>query len=177
MSRTATAVLALVVGLAAGIPLGGRLMPASSSTPPAALAAGAGTGAAASAVPAAIGAEDVSGPYEVVEGWPQDLSTLPGHEKWTYGGARGIFAESPNRVFLLGGGELPKIPRPQTRLFPEIGPNVQFPLAGLPWRNANTASPPGAGGSGQDPAKGMSGRMRSWPTSLSPDTPDNMRSP
>jgi hypothetical protein len=31
---------------------------------------------------------------------------------------------------------------------------VQFPLAGLPWRNANTASPPG-GGSGQDPATGM----------------------
>ena len=73
-------------------------------------------------------------------------STLPGHESWTYGGARGIFAESPNRVFLLGGGELPNIPRPPTKLFPEIGPNVQFPLAGLPWRNANTASPPGAGG-------------------------------
>jgi NHL repeat len=32
---------------------------------------------------------------------------------------------------------------------------VQFPLAGLPWRNANTAAPPGAGGSGQDPARGM----------------------
>src|SRR4030095_16728264 len=155
MSRTATAVLALVVGLAAGIPLGGRLMPASSSTPPAALAAGAGPDAAASAVTAALGAEDVSGPYEVVEGWPQDLSTLPGHEKWTYGGARGIFAESPNRGFLLGGGELPNLPRPQTRLFPDIGPNVQFPLAGLPWRNANTAAPPGAGGAGQDPARGM----------------------
>src|SRR4030095_12062306 len=163
MSRTATAVLALVVGLAAGIPLGGRLVPRSSSTPPAALAAGAGTGAAASAVPAAIGAEDVSGPYAVAEGWPQDLSTLPGHEKWTYGGARGIFAESPNRVFLLGGGELPKIPRPQTRLFPEIGPNVQFPLAGLPWRNANTASPPGAGGAGEGPAKGVEVRRRGAP--------------
>jgi hypothetical protein len=77
------------------------------------------------------------------------------HEKWTYGGARGIFAESPNRVFLLGGGELPNMPRPRTRLMPEIGPNVQFPVPGLPWRNANTASPPGAGGSRQDPAKGM----------------------
>ena len=38
---------------------------------------------------------------------------------------------------------------------PDIGPNVQFPVGGLPWRNANTATPPGAGGSGQDPAKGM----------------------
>src|SRR4029453_1015870 len=149
MSRTATAALALVVGLAAGIPLGGRLMS------PAAAPAAAAPGTAFSAVPDAIGAQDISGPYEAVEGWPQDLATLPGHEKWTYGGARGIFAESPNRVFLLGGGELPKIARPQTRLFPDIGPNVQFPLAGLPWRNANTATPPGAGGSGQDPARGM----------------------
>src|SRR5262245_28094289 len=155
MSRTAAAVVALVVGLAAGIPLGGRLMPSSAASSAAAPAAAAASGAAFSAVPDAIGAQDIAGPYEVVDGWPQDLSTLPGHEKWTYGGARGIFAESPNRVFLLGGGELPKIARPQTRLFPEIGPNVQFPLAGLPWRNANTASPPGAGGSGQDPAKGM----------------------
>ena len=95
-----------------------------------------------SAVTAAIGAEDISGPYDVVEGWPKDLSTLPGHEKWTYGGARGIFAESPNRVYLLGGGELPNLPRPQARQFPEIGPNVIFPIAGLPWRNANTATPP-----------------------------------
>ena len=148
MSRTATIVLALAVGLAAGIPLGGRLMPSGES-------AAATPATAFSAVPDAIGAQDVSGPYEVVEGWPKDLSTLPGHEGWTYGGARGIFAESPNRVYLLGGGELPNIPRPQTRLLPEIGPNVLFPLAGLPWRNANTAAPPGGGGSGQDPAKGM----------------------
>src|SRR5262245_64719757 len=133
MSRTATIVLALAVGLAAGIPLGGRLMPAP---------AGAATGTA-SAVVNAIGAEDVSGPYEVVPGWPKDLSTLPGHEKWTFGGARGIFAESPNRVYLLNGGELPNIPRPNTRLLPDVGQNVQFPLAGLPWRNANTAAPPG----------------------------------
>src|SRR5207249_7271145 len=93
-------------------------------------------------------------PYEVVQGWPQDLSTLPGHEKWSYGGARGIFAESPNRVYLLGGGELPNIPRRRRNCFP-VGPNVLFPLAGLPWRNANTATPPGAGGSRQDPARGM----------------------
>src|SRR5947209_17359569 len=38
--------------------------------------------------------------------------SLPGHDKWTFGGARGIFAESPNRVYLLSGGELPNIPRP-----------------------------------------------------------------
>jgi len=58
-------------------------------------------------------------------------------------------------VFLLGGGELPKMARPQAKLLTDVGPSVQFPIAGLPWRNANTASPPGAGGSRQDAAKGM----------------------
>ena len=109
----------------------------------------------ASAVPGAIGEEDISGPYEVQRGWPKDLASLPGHEKWTYGSARGIFAENPNRVFLLGGAELPAMKRPPTKNHPEIGPSVQFPVPGLPWRNANTASPPGAGGSRQDPEKGM----------------------
>ena len=143
MSRTLNIALAMAAGLAVGIALGSRM------------SSGAAASTSFSAVPDAIGAEDVSGPYEVVAGWPKDLSTLPGHEKWTYGGARGIFAESPNRVYLLGGGELPNLPRPQTRLLTDIGPNVLFPLAGLLWRNANTATPPGAGGTGQDPAKGM----------------------
>jgi len=149
MSKGLTVVLALAVGLAAGIPLGNRAMPSNGGDEAAT------TSVSAAAVPDAIGAQDVSGPYQVVEGWPKDLSTLPGHEQWTYGGARGIFAESPNRVYLLGGGELPNIPRPQTRRFPEVGPSVQFPVGGLPWRNANQATPPGGGGSGQDPAKGM----------------------
>ena len=149
MSRAGTHALVLVVGVVAGVLLGGRLMPSRED------AARPAASAEYAAVPGAIGAEDVSGPYEVVPGWPKDLSTLPGHEKWTWGGARGIFAESPNRVYLIQGAELPNLPRPQTRLLPEIGPNVQFPLAGLPWRNANSAAPPGAGGSGQDPAKGL----------------------
>ena len=148
MSKGLTVVVALAVGLAAGIPLGGRLM-----TPGAEAVTAAAS--SASAVSDAIGAEDISGPYDVQEGWPKDLSTLPGHEQWTYGGARGIFAESPNRVYLLGGGELPNLKRPPVKLYRDIGPSVQFPVGGLPWRNANQATPPGAGGSGQDPAKGM----------------------
>jgi sugar lactone lactonase YvrE len=148
MNKTGTIVFALAVGTAIGVTGGSRLLN------PAAEAQTAMT-SSFSAVPGAIGEQDISGPYQVQAGWPKDLSTLPGHEKWTYGGARDVFAESPNRVFLLGGGELPKMDRPQARLLTDIGPNVQFPIAGLPWRNANTASPPGAGGSGQDPAKGM----------------------
>jgi hypothetical protein len=147
MKKTLVIVAALAAGAAAGL-AGSRFLvtaEAQTAAPPISF----------SAVPGAIGEQDVSGPYEVVPGWPKDLSTLPGHERWTYGGARGVFAESPNRVFLLGGGELPNIPRPQQRLLTDVGPNIHFPINGLPWRNANTATPPGGGGSGQDPARGM----------------------
>ena len=148
MNRTGTVVLALAVGLAAGIPLGSRLMPSSGEAEPAA-------GASAAAVPNLVGSEDVAGPYDVVEGWPKDISTLPGHEKWTWGAGQGIFAESPNRVYLVSRGELPNIPRPQVRRFPEVGPSVQFPIGGVPWRSATATALPGAGGTGQDPEKGM----------------------
>ena len=108
------------------------------------------------AVPDAIGAQDISGPYEVVAGWPKDLSTLPGHEKWTYGGARGIFAESPNRVYLLGGGELPNIQRPQTKLFPDVGPNVQFPSAGCRGATPTPRRRPAAAGRARTRRRGWS---------------------
>src|SRR5437016_12112401 len=148
MNRTVTIVFALSIGVAIGVTGGSRLINLAAEAQTAAMTS-------FSAVPGAIGEQDISGPYQVQQGWPKDLATLPGHEKWTYGSARGIFAESPNRVFLLGGAELPAMRRPPTKLHPEIGPNVQFPVPGLPWRNANTASPPGAGGSRQDPEKGM----------------------
>src|SRR5262245_65700849 len=125
MSKTLIVVLTLVIGLVLGFAVGSRMTSGVQGQT-------VSTDTAFSAVQSAIGAEDVSGPYEVAERWPKDLSTLPGHEKWTYGGARGIFAESPNRVFLLGGGELPNLPRPQTMLLPDFGQNVQFPLAALP---------------------------------------------
>jgi hypothetical protein len=106
------------------------------------------------AVPGEIGGQDIFGPYEVVKGWPKDISTLPGHEQWTWGAGQGIFAESPNRVYVLFRGELPNIKRPETRLLPDMGPSIQFPIGRLPMRDATTSSLPGAGGSGQDPDDG-----------------------
>src|SRR6266853_6862348 len=101
MSKTVTVGLSLAMGLAIGVAGGSRLInpPAEAQT--------AAAPASFSAVPGAIGAQDISGPYEVQEGWAKDLSTLPGHEKWSYGGAVGNFAESPNRVFMRGVVELP----------------------------------------------------------------------
>ena len=111
------------------------------------------------------GGLDVLGPYDVVPNWPKPLSQLPGHEAWTYGAMQGIFAESPNRVFLLQRGELPAMQRPAPRMYPEVGPSLSFPVGQAPWRNASqgqNASPPGAGGPGADPDDPMQqwrGRM------------------
>jgi len=81
--------------------------------------------------------------------WPKDLSTLPGHQAWTFGAGQSVFAESPNRVFVLQRGELPNIERPRTTRLPQLGPSLVFPIGRLPWRDATSASLPGNGGTGQ----------------------------
>src|SRR5215831_3607665 len=90
------------------------------------------------------GGQDIFGAYEVVQNWPKPISSLPGNEKWTWGAGQGVFAESPNRVFILQRGELPSIQRPKTAKLPQLGPSIEFPIGRLPWRDATSASPPGA---------------------------------
>ena len=63
------------------------------------------------AVPGHKGGQDISGAYDVVEGWPIDTATLPGHEGWTMGAGEAIFPESPDRVFVLVRGEIPTMER------------------------------------------------------------------
>src|SRR5437867_7311141 len=96
------------------------------------------------AVPGEKGGQDIFGAYEVVPNWPKPISSLPGNEKWTWGAGQGVFAESPNRVFILQRGELPNLPRPRTIPLPQLGPNIEFPIGRLPWRDATSTSPPGA---------------------------------
>jgi sugar lactone lactonase YvrE len=97
------------------------------------------------------GGQEMFGQYEIVKGWPKDISTLPGNEKWTYGAGQSVYAESPNRIIMLFRGELPNIPRPRSKLLPEFGPSIQFPIGRLPWRDATVASLPGGGASGSVP--------------------------
>ena len=114
------------------------------------------------AIPEAKGGQDIFGPYDVVAGWPKDISTVPGNEKWTYGAGQSVYAESPDRVFMLYRGELPNIKRPQTKLLSEFGPSIQFPIGRLPFRDATVASLPGAGGTGQipgAPTDGWNGKL------------------
>jgi hypothetical protein len=51
------------------------------------------------------GGGDESGAYEVVHNW---LKPLPDHEGWVAAPVTAIFAESPDRVFLVQRGELPR---------------------------------------------------------------------
>ena len=85
MSKALLVIIALVVGLVVGIPLGSRVMPASSSTENAAPAS-----SAFAAIPDEVGTQDLFGAYNIVADWPKDVSTLPCHEAWTFGAARGL---------------------------------------------------------------------------------------
>ncbi|HEV8415636.1 MAG TPA: hypothetical protein VGQ49_18750 [Bryobacteraceae bacterium] len=108
------------------------------------------------------GGQEMFGGYEIVKGWPKDISTLPGNEKWTYGAGQSVYAESPNRIIMLFRGELPNIKRPQSKMLTEFGPSIQFPIGRLPWRDATTASLPGGGASGSipgAPTDGWSGTL------------------
>ncbi len=111
-------------------------------------------GAGFAAIPGAVGGQDMFGAYEPVKDWPQNISEIPGNEKWTFGAGQGVYAENPNRVFMLFRGELPNIKRPKTQLLPEFGPSIQFPIGRLPWRDATVSALPGAGGTGQEPDDG-----------------------
>src|SRR5213593_3760306 len=51
------------------------------------------------------GGEEETGPYEVVDKWPQPFA----RQGYIQGSQGGVFAESPNRIILLNRGEL-KLP-------------------------------------------------------------------
>jgi hypothetical protein len=73
-------------------------------------------------------------PYDVVRGWHKPNSE-PGY---TFGGSSGVFAESPNRIFLAQRGEY-KLPDPVPPTFAgfagSIGVNVLTATAGRVWKN------------------------------------------
>ena len=101
------------------------------------------------------GNQDIFGAYDVDADWPKDIATLPGHEDWTFGAGQSVFAESPERVFVLQRGELPNIEEPEFRVLPEVGPSISFPTG--PWRNTTRASLPANGGTGQIAENGITG--------------------
>ena len=115
MRRVGFTMLAIAVGCVLGFFIATRTLSVRGAAKP---------GAGAVAIPGEVGGQDIFGAYEVVKGWPKDISTLPGNEKWTYGAGQGIFAESPNRVYMLFRGELPNIKAP--RAVPAFKPVKEF---------------------------------------------------
>ena len=93
LQSVVVALVALAAGTAIGFQLNRAETPVAGEAP-------------APATDAPKGGQDQTGPYAVVDNWPKPLSQLRGHEKWTWGAVQGIFAESPNRVFVLMRGEL-----------------------------------------------------------------------
>ena len=98
-----------------------------------------------SATPNQKGGQDVFGGYEVVADWPKDLAARPGHEAWTFGAGQSVFAESPNRIFVLQRGELPNIKAPATKKLGDV-PSIFFPIGRLhvpsPRRHQSSPLPP-----------------------------------
>jgi hypothetical protein len=102
-------------------------------------------GSGFAAIPGLQGGQDIYGPYEVVPNWPKPMAeSLPGHEGWTWSVTMDVFAESPDRVFLVQNGELPIFEgRAETVWLPELGVGYHYPNFRLPLRQAGGSIPNG----------------------------------
>jgi DNA-binding beta-propeller fold protein YncE len=130
MRKGTSFAITITAALAAVIFLGGRW----------AAVEGQGQVTTTAAVPSEKGGQDIFGAYDVAN-WPKPLTSLPGHGEWTWGAGQGVFAESPNRVFVLQRGELPNITKRPATI--KVAPSIEFPIGRLPIRDATSASPPG----------------------------------
>jgi sugar lactone lactonase YvrE len=162
MGKGAIAAAALVAGAVGGFVVGTSRAPSApgaSSTAPVAVAQPAAPAFEFAAVPGQRGGQDVTGPYEVDADWPKPLSQLPGHDKWTWGAVQSIFAESPDRVFVLMRGELPLLERPKEVPYPSVGPSISFPVSQTPFRNASVGPVTSPGNTGSDGWNGWQGKL------------------
>ena len=118
--------------------------------------------------------QQISGAYEVVPNWPKSMSTWPGHENWTWGSTQGIFAQNPNRIFIIQRGELrplkPPLPIMQQlevprQIYETDGLNgkvrLSAPVVGLPPRNASV-DPIASPGEPDVPFDGVEGKDYRW---------------
>jgi hypothetical protein len=115
-----------------------------------------------------IGGQEEFGPYEVVHPFPQPLPDGPDgvkHDGWTWGSIGGVYAETPDRIWIALRGELPLPPgaKPWT-------PYIELPWATIPGlpRSQDPADAPGrkatgyrdgeSGGGGDEPKRGWEPR-------------------
>ena len=145
MRTVAVILVTFAVGAGFGIWTEGRRGTASAQ------AASAGNGFAA--VPGAIGSEDLTGPYEVVERLAEGHQHAAGQREVDLRRGPGRVRREPEpRVHALPRRAAEDGARRRNTLLPQLGPSISFPVAGL-WRDATTASLPGVGGTDQDTRK------------------------
>ncbi|MDR1989187.1 MAG: hypothetical protein LBQ09_03040, partial [Acidobacteriaceae bacterium] len=131
MLRKSLLIRCLGVGLLAAIlAAGGRMFAAQSQTPPAN-----GTPTKTSPSPKATIAGPVGpSPYEIVRGWHKPFAA----QGFAFGGNSGVFAESPNRIFIAQRGET-RLPDPMPPGFlgfaGSIGINVLNATERRVWQN------------------------------------------
>ena len=92
--------------------------------------------------PSNISDQLVNGPYVVDPNWPKPMSEWPGHEGWTWGAVQGVFAQNPDRIFVVMRGELPDLSNLTPRII-EVETDdgrmvhLQVPGRGMYARNAS----------------------------------------
>ena len=110
--------------------------------------------------------ELVNGPYQVDANWPKPMSQWPNHKGWTWGAVQGVFAENPNRIFVVMRGELPDVSNLKTKsveVETEDGRTVrlQIPGRGMYVRNASVG-PYASPGEATDQYQGEEGKDYRW---------------
>ena len=98
-------------------------------------------------LPQEKGGEEEFGPYEPVGNWPQPLVD---HDGWTWGSTSGVYAETPDRIWIAQRGELP------------------LPPDAAPFTTYGMLTPPASGSDG-DAAMGTQHHRGGWRRSPDPD--------
>lgn len=165
MKTRRLAILLALSGLVLGSAVACQKAPPAPSAAPAAAAANQQPGQWVD--PSNPSDELVDGPYEVVKDWPKPVSTWGPDEKgWTWGAVQGIFAESPNRIFVAMRGELPDVSNVKTKvveLETQDGRKVHVtvPGQGMYVRNASVG-PYASPGEATDEYMGEEGKDYRW---------------
>ncbi len=111
--------------------------------------------------------ELVDGPYRVDPNWPKPLATLFPEEKgWTWGAVQGVFAQNPDRIFVVMRGELPDVShiKPKYVEFQNedgMTLHLQVPGTGMLARNASVG-PYASPGEASDDYMGVEGKDYRW---------------
>src|SRR5712691_979267 len=72
------------------------------------------------------GGDDRTGPYDAVQGWPQPLPD----KGYIWGSTGGIFAETPNKIFIANRGEI-KLPDKLPRNFNGFSGSLGLAATGI----------------------------------------------